>query len=120
MRTNEVITLTYNCTEYTPDYVQFKRSDNMGSDMQISIVSNRNHGTKERRYDFLLDAKEIDKLYNYLEMGDYTQSFRIDSFEVMIDLLNNTLTFTGYGTDIVIDRTSTTHITDLMDWSANE
>ncbi|QQO38917.1 hypothetical protein BCPG1_186 [Bacillus phage BCPG1] len=119
MRTNEVITLTYKCMEYSQDYIQFKRSDNMGSDMLISIVSNRNHGTKERRYEFLLDSKEIDKLYCYLERGDYRESLRIDSFEVVIELLNNTITFTGYGTDIIIDRTNTTPITDLMDWSVN-
>ncbi|ULF49196.1 hypothetical protein [Bacillus phage Darren] len=122
MRHQKDVSICLICEEFNNDTLTLTKSSNT-SDLKLEFefirdVQDKRH--KRIKYTVLLDKKEENILYDYIDGVNIDNSIRFDDgtneLEVSIDNWNETITFSYNSSDIVASQDSKQTILDLLDW----
>ena len=122
MRQQKEVSICLICQEWNGDTVTLTKSSNT-SDLKLEFEFNRDRQeayNKRIAYTILLDKKEENILYDYIDGVNIDNSIRFDDgtneLEVSIDNWNKTITFSINSSDIIASQDSKQTILDLLDW----
>ncbi|ALA46699.1 hypothetical protein DIRTYBETTY_294 [Bacillus phage DirtyBetty] len=122
MRHQKDVSICLICEEFNNDTLTLTKSSNT-SDLKLEFVFIRDiqdSRHKRIKYTVLLDKKEENILYDYIDGVNIDNSIRFDDgtneLEVSIDNWNHTITFSYNSSDIVASQDSKQTILDLLDW----
>ncbi|AHZ10305.1 hypothetical protein [Bacillus phage Hakuna] len=122
MRHQKDVSICLICEEFNNDTLTLTKSSNT-SDLKLEFVFIRDvqdSRHKRIKYTVLLDKKEENILYDYIDGVNIDNSIRFDDgtneLEVSIDNWNETITFSYNSSDIVASQDSKQTILDLLDW----
>ncbi|AOZ61913.1 hypothetical protein BJ4_290 [Bacillus phage BJ4] len=122
MRHQKDVSICLICEEFNKDTLTLTKSSNT-SDLKLEFVFIRDvQDSRHKRinYTVLLDKKEENILYDYIDGVNIDNSIRFDDgtneLEVSIDNWNHTITFSYNSSDIVASQDSKQTILDLLDW----
>ncbi|UGO46536.1 hypothetical protein ABINADI_219 [Bacillus phage vB_BanH_Abinadi] len=122
MRHQKDVSICLICEEFNKDTLTFTKSSNT-SDLKLEFefirdVQDNRH--KRIKYTVLLDKKEENILYDYIDGVNIDNSIRFDDgtneLEVSIDNWNKTISFSYNSSDIIASQDSKQTILDLLDW----
>jgi len=122
MRHQKDVSICLICEEFNKDTLTLTKSSNT-SDLKLEFefirdVQDKRH--KRINYTVLLDKKEGNILYDYIDGVNIDNSIRFDDgtneLEVSIDNWNHTITFSYNSSDIIASQDSKQTILDLLDW----
>jgi len=122
MRHQKDVSICLICEEFNKDTLTLTKSSNT-SDLKLEFefirdVQDKRH--KRINYTVLLDKKEENILYDYIDGVNIDNSIRFDDgtneLEVSIDNWNHTITFSYNSSDIIASQDSKQTILDLLDW----
>ncbi|AGI12073.1 hypothetical protein BPS10C_076 [Bacillus phage BPS10C] len=122
MRQQKEVSICLICQEWNGDTLTLTKSSNT-SDLKLVFEFNRDRQeayNKRIMYTLLLDKKEENILYDYIDGVNIDNSIRFDDgtneLEVSIDNWNRTITFSINSSDIIASKDSKQTILDLLDW----
>ncbi|AEZ50256.1 hypothetical protein BCPG3_081 [Bacillus phage BCPG3] len=122
MRQQKEVSICLICQEWNGDTLTLTKSSNT-SDLKLVFEFNRDRQeayNKRIMYTLLLDKKEENILYDYIDGVNIDNSIRFDDgtneLEVSIDNWNSTITFSINSSDIIASKDSKQTILDLLDW----
>ncbi|AMW62754.1 hypothetical protein DIGNKC_285 [Bacillus phage DIGNKC] len=122
MRHQKDVSICLICEEFNKDTLTLTKSSNT-SDLKLEFefirdVQDKRH--KRIKYTVLLDKKEENILYDYIDGVNNDNSIRFDDgtneLEVSIDNWNRTISFSYNSSDIIASQDSKQTILDLLDW----
>ncbi|AHZ10866.1 hypothetical protein [Bacillus phage Megatron] len=122
MRHQKDVSICLICEEFNKDTLTLTKSSNT-SDLKLEFVFIRDvqdSRHKRIKYTVLLDKKEENILYDYIDGVNIDNSIRFDDgtneLEVSIDNWNKTIAFSYNSSDIIASQDSKQTILDLLDW----
>ena len=122
MRQQKETSICLICEEFNQDTLTLTKSSNT-SDLKLEFVFIRDvKGSRHKRikYTLLLDKKEENILYDYIDGVNSDNSIRFDDgtndLEISLDNWNRTITLSINSNDIIASQDNKQTILDLLDW----
>ncbi|ADH03342.1 gp196 [Bacillus phage W.Ph.] len=122
MRQQKETSICLICEEFNQDTLTLTKSSNT-SDLKLEFVFIRDvKGSRHKRikYTLLLDKKEENILYDYIDGVNSDNSIRFDDgandLEISLNNWNRTITLSINSNDIIASQDNKQTILDLLDW----